>query len=228
MPHEGAPDFLGDDKSPQAQARAAYDAEIWFTDKHLGRVLDYVAAQPWGRKTAIIVTADHGEAFSEHNMSWHGGELWESLVRVPLFFYVPGIEPHRVAVKRSHIDMVPTVLDLMQVPQPGPGELSGESMIGDLSAAPGATLEERDIYLDMPAGPHNPMRRGFIHGATPGMKLVYFGGTQYQLFDLSADPGENEDLASDKEKLDAIEPLFQSFRARLKEIEVKAESVNLP
>ncbi len=228
MPHEGAPDFLGDDKSYTAQTRAAYDTEIWFTDKHLGRVLDYIAAQPWGKKTAIIVSADHGETFSEHNMSWHGGELWESLVRVPLFFYVPGVEPHHVAVKRSHIDMVPTILDLMHIPLPPAGELSGASMIADVTAAADFRYEERDIYLDMPAGPHNAMRRGFIHGPTPGTKLIYFGGTQYQLFDLTADPGERDDLGGDALKLDAIAPLFQAFRANLKEIEVKAESVNLP
>ena len=228
MPHEGAPSFLGEDKGFTAQARAAYDTEVWFTDKHVGRVLDYVAAQPWGKKTAIIVTADHGETFAEHNMNWHGGELWESLVRVPLFFYVPGLEPHHVPVKRSHIDLAPTMLELMQAPLPPPGELSGQSMLSDLTQAPATPYEERDVYLDMPAGPYNMMRRGFIHGPTPGQKLIYFGGTQYQLFDLAADPAEKDDLAQDAEKLDKIVPLFQTFRARLKEIDVKPESANLP
>ena len=111
MPHDDAPDFGTGNK-------AAYDAEVWYTDKHIGRVLDYIASQPWGAKTAVIVTADHGEAFGEHDMRWHGYELWETLVRVPVVVYVPGVSPHRVPVKRSHVDLVPTVLDLMSVWRP--------------------------------------------------------------------------------------------------------------
>ena len=70
--------------------RDLYDGEIAFVDKHLGRVLDAIAAAPWGKKTAIIVTSDHGEAFGEHKMWRHGSELWEELVHVPLIVHVPG------------------------------------------------------------------------------------------------------------------------------------------
>ena len=44
-----------------------------------------------GRRAAWVVTADHGEAFGEHGMSWHGVELWEELVRVPWIMRVPGL-----------------------------------------------------------------------------------------------------------------------------------------
>ena len=154
---------------------------------------------------------DHGEAFNDHGMSWHGGELWESLVHVPLVFYVPGIKPHRVPVKRSHIDVVPTLIDILRLPQPPSGELSGVSMIGDLlsdepidagaDADGGAAYPERDVYLDMPVGPYTQMRRGVIHGPTPGLKLIHFGGNLYNLFDLAADPAEATDIAGDKRVL---------------------------
>jgi arylsulfatase A-like enzyme len=212
MPHDGAPTFGPGDKG-------AYDAEVWFTDKHIGRVLDFVASQPWGAKTAVIVTADHGEAFGEHGMRWHGYELWESLVRVPFIVYVPGVTPHHVPVKRSHVDFVPTVLDLMGVWRPAEGELSGESMIADLVG--GAPYEERDVYMDMPVGPFTLMRHGLIHGPTPGMKLVHLDTGQFQLFDLATDPDEKEDLAADKAKLDPMVELFREKRGTLKEIEVK-------
>jgi arylsulfatase A-like enzyme len=212
MPHEGAPDFGGGTKG-------AYDSEVWFTDKHVGRVLDYIASQPWGAKTAVIVTADHGEAFGEHNMHWHGYELWEPLVRVPFVVYVPGVEPHHVPVKRSHVDFVPTVLDLMSVWRPADGELSGESMIDDVLG--GHPFEERDVYIDMPVGPFTAMRHALIHGPTPGMKLIHLDSGQFQLFDLAADPDEKEDLAADKSKLEPMVELFREKRGTLKEIEVK-------
>ena len=47
--------------------RDRYDAEVTFTDVYIGKLLDFVAAQPWGARTAIVVTADHGEAFGEHH-----------------------------------------------------------------------------------------------------------------------------------------------------------------
>ncbi len=212
MPHDDAPDFGAGNK-------AAYDAEVWFTDKHVGRVLDYIASQPWGAKTAVIVTADHGEAFGEHNMHWHGYELWEPLVRVPFVVYVPGVPPHHVPVKRSHVDFVPTVLDLMSAWRPADGELSGESMIDDVIG--GRPFVERDVYIDMPIGPFTPMRHALIHGTTPGMKLIHLDSGQFQLFDLAADPDEKEDLSADKAKLDPMVELFRAKRGGLKEIDVK-------
>ena len=71
-------------------AKTLYDQEVWFTDLHIGKVLDYIKAQPWAEDTAIVLTADHGEAFADHGMNWHGQEIWESLIRVPLVVYIPG------------------------------------------------------------------------------------------------------------------------------------------
>jgi arylsulfatase A-like enzyme len=216
MEHPGAPRFGNGNK-------ALYDAEVWFTDKHVGRVLDYVASQPWGAKTAIVVTADHGEAFGEHLMRWHGYELWEPLVRVPFLVYVPaaGVAPHHVPVKRSHVDLVPTILDLMGLPPPPAGELSGASDAPDLFAT--SDFEERDVYIDMPAGPFTQMRQALIHGDTPGEKLIRFDSGQYSLFDLATDPDEKEDLARDKEKLRPMVDAYQAKRATLKEIVVKPD-----
>ena len=53
------------------------------------------------------------------------------------------------------------------------------------------------------------------------MKLLHSGGFNYQLFDLSNDPDEKNDLSRDKEKLQAAIARMNAVRARLKEIEVK-------
>lgn len=119
------------------------------------------------------------------------------------------------------IDLVPTLLDLMRVPQPPRGELSGRSLARDLVAAPGAAYEERDVYFDMPEGPHNRVRRGLIHGPTPGMKLVYLGGGQYRLFDLANDPDENEDLSRNRSRFSPMLSALQSMRSTLREIRVE-------
>ena len=223
MPHDGAPNFLGDARGGAAATRALYDGEVWFTDKHVGRVLDFIASQPFGKKTAIVVTSDHGEAFGEHNMSWHGAELWEVLVRVPLVFYVPGTEAKHVGVKRSHVDLVPTLLDLFGVPQPHAGELSGRSFLADVVTK--NTPEERDVFMDMPIGPYTMMRKAIIVGPGAGTKLIWSGGSLYQLYDLASDPDEKNDLSSDAAKLAPIVAAFDAQRARSVEIDVKPDSL---
>ncbi|MBX3187475.1 MAG: sulfatase-like hydrolase/transferase [Labilithrix sp.] len=218
--HAGAPDFRA---IPGGQpGRWIYDEEVWFTDKHIGRVLDHVASQPWGADTAIIITADHGEAFGDHGVRTHGHELYEPLVRVPLVMYVPDAKPRRVGIKRSHIDLAPTIMDLVGAPPAPPGELRGKTLLTDVYAASDETLEERDVYLDMPQGPMNDMRRGILTGKTPGMKLLHFGGKRYQLYDLAADPGETNDLSEDPEKFKPVMDRLQQLRAGLAEVAIGA------
>jgi choline-sulfatase len=221
--HEGAPDFADPARPTGWKMRAAYDGEVWFVDKAIGRLLDSMSNQPWAKETIIAVTSDHGEAMNEHGIAFqHGFEIWEPLMRVPLILSVPSLEPRRVTVKRSVVDLVPTVLDLMRIPLPPAGELSGRSLVADL-AEPGQSQEERDVYLDMPDGPFTHMRRGLIHGTTPGMKLIHYGGKHYALFDLAQDPNETEDLSGDPSKLEPMVGLMQEKRATLKEIYVKPD-----
>jgi arylsulfatase A-like enzyme len=226
VPHPEAPDFADPSHPGGWKMRALYDGEVWYTDAAIGRLVDYIHAQPWGKDTVIAMTSDHGEAMNEHGLGFqHGFEIWEPLMRVPLILSVPGETPRRVPVKRSVIDLVPTLLDLMHVPSPGPSELSGVSMASDLVADPKGPYEERDVYLDMPDGPYTHMRRAIIHGPTPGMKLIHFGGKQYQLYDLARDPGESQDLSGDPAELGPMVEVLQAKRASLHEIYVKADSL---
>jgi arylsulfatase A-like enzyme len=129
------------------------------------------------------------------------------------------------------VDIVPTMLDVMGVPQPEPGELSGRSMAADLMAKAGQTFEERDVYVDMPDGPHTRMRRALIRGPTPGLKLIHFGGRQYQLYDLAVDPGETEDLGRDPDRAELFSEMVDAMTAKrstLKEIYVKPEPPSFP
>ena len=214
--HADVPDF---GKSQRDQ----YDGEIAFVDRHLGRVLDAIAAAPWGPRTAIIVTSDHGEAFGEHKMWRHGSELWEELIRVPFVVYVPGVAPGHVAVRRSAIDLVPTMLELMGVPAPAGTEpndfLSGVSLLPDLLAP--ASAEARDVFVDMPPGPFNDARQALIHG---DLKLIVSNGLQRELYDLGKDPEERANLWEDGgPAAKEVNELFAAQRARLREIRVKEE-----
>jgi arylsulfatase A-like enzyme len=150
----------------------------------------------------------------------HGFELWEELVRVPLVVHVPGAEPSRVHVRRSAIDVVPTLLELAHVPIPdGHDEndfVSGVSLLPDVFLPKGEQAVPRDVLVDMPGGPYNDPRRSFIHG---DLKLTISGGTHQELYDLASDPGERKNLfGTGAEK--PILPVYDAAKARLREIRV--------
>jgi arylsulfatase A-like enzyme len=217
--HKAAPNFAGMPPAGAPSSRAAYDAEVWFTDSQVGRVVDFVRSQPWGSDTAIIVTADHGEAFGEHGHWRHGREVWESLIRVPLIISLPDdTTARRIPVKRSHIDVVPTILDLLGI-DPPPRTFHGKSLLADMRV-PLASLEERDVLVDMPKGPYNEARRAIVTGPSPGMKAIHFGGKSYDVYDLGADPNETHELPrSDPRTTSAIDALDKMVTT-LAEVEV--------
>jgi arylsulfatase A-like enzyme len=216
LPHPELPSF-------GPSQRDLYDGEIAFVDHHLGRVLAAIAAAPWGKRTAIVVTSDHGEAFGEHKMVRHGAELWEELIRVPLLFYVPGVAPGHVAPRRSAVDLVPTFLDLLGVPPPTGADrndfLSGTSFLPDVFFPTGA--EPRDVLVDMPDGPFNDPRRSLLHG---DLKLTVSNGARFEIYDLAKDPEEKNNLweKGSPEALE-MEPLYAAMRARLREVRVTGE-----
>ncbi|MDP3275132.1 MAG: sulfatase [Deltaproteobacteria bacterium] len=196
--------------------RGRYDAEVAFTDAQIGRLLAALAASPAAARTVVMVTADHGEAFGEHGMAWHGVELWEELVRVPWIIHVPGVAPVRMTQARSHIDLVPTALELLGLPAPASSasdSLSGESLVSELFGALGSP---RPIYLDLPEGPFNATRRALIQWPH---KILFRNARRPELFDLSQDPAEAHDLATAQPALLAnVRTSYDQLRATLREV----------
>jgi len=84
-----------------------------------------------------------------------------------------------------------------------------------------AVNEERDIYIDMPAGPNVSQHRAIMHGPTPGMKLMSEGGPVFLLFDLASDPHEVNNLTrKDRDELLRMREVFDEKLSSLHEIHV--------
>lgn len=197
------------------EARDRYDAEVQFTDMQLGKLLDFIEKQPWASRTAIIVSADHGEGFGEHGVFRHGFEVFQELVRVPWFFVIPGVAAHRIDAPRGHIDMAPTILELMGVRQAEP-TMRGRSLVGEILRR--ETPEDRDVIVDLPRTSDNDRRRALISGKH---KLVAYGDdSYYRLYDLADDPGEKNDLR--KKEAQTATQLVDRYKQHAKTIkEVK-------
>ncbi len=214
LAHPDGPDY---GKRP----RDLYDEEVHYTDHWVGQLVDWVVSHPWGRNTAVIVTADHGECFGEHGQVRHGYELWEPLVHVPLLVRVPGTAHRRVDVPRSAIDLAPTVLELMGVPRDA--GLRGESLLPEIR---GGDAPPRPVLIDLPRDTLEDRRRAVVDG---DLKLIAFGDDErWQLYDVVHDPGEHTNLAGrDRRRLRRMKRLYEQLSAGIPVSEVHGKEPHL-
>lgn len=162
-----------------------YDEEISYFDEQFARLMEDLRRRRLLDRTVIVLAADHGEEMYEHGQYGHCRNLaYETVLRTPLVVRIPGVEPGRRQALADNLDVVPTLLDYLGLPQ------------GDL-AFEGSSLRpviERD----------RPIRRlsfgvqGVTRTATDGaLKLTFDLATgRARLFDLRSDPGEKDDLSA--------------------------------
>ncbi len=126
---------------------ALYDGGVAYTDEHVGKILQLLQDLGLSEKTLVIVLSDHGEAFLEHGMIYHGNNLYEEELHVPFIARLPGVIPagKRVAGNVSHVDLMPTVLGLLQLACPSQVEGMDLSpmILGD------QPVPERLIYSEL-------------------------------------------------------------------------------
>ena len=195
--------------------RDRYDAEVLYTDRFLGKLLDFIDARPWGKRTAIIITADHGEAFGEHGQTSHGFEVWENLVRVPMFIHVPGVPAKRIENPRSTIDLAPTILELLGVKAPDELKLEGKSLVAEMTGK--EPPAEHDVVVDLPMTSDSDKRRALI-AANGKDKLIAFGEAGApRLYDLAADPKEEHPIMKG-ETFDAMTKRYREIAKTIKEV----------
>lgn len=107
---------LGGDREV-ASYRARYDAEIADLDREVGRLLAALRAHERASESAVVFTADHGEALGEEDLWFaHGESLHDALVRVPLWIQRPGHGAGRRSDVVSLVDLRPTLAALAGLP----------------------------------------------------------------------------------------------------------------
>jgi hypothetical protein len=169
-----------------------YDASIRYTDHHLGALFDDLERRGLFDDSIVIVTSDHGEEFLEHGKVMHT-QGYDECLHVPLMIKFPAGEhaglriPHQV----QHVDVMPTVLELLGLERPA--HLEGVSL---LPLIEGVAPSERIAFAK--GLNHSMTERDCYVARTEDWKLIWWledGRTA--LFDLSADPGEAVDLSAE-------------------------------
>jgi len=200
----------------------AYDAEIRFADAQLGALLEGLERRGLADSTLVVVTSDHGETLDELIDAYgygydHGEFLHARELHVPLVLHVPGDDAPRVhADAVSHLDLVPTVLELLGLPREG--LLLGRSLVplvvgGSLPPRP-AFAERRTLTRGEVLRPESPFLSGEEYAVAGEAWLLVSGATRGDaLYDLRSDPAASVDVAAGHPgERQRLEDLIESWR----------------
>ena len=182
-----------------------YLGEVAYTDASLAPLLAAVRAT--NPPPLLFVTGDHGESRGEHGELTHGLFCYEATLRVPLFAWCPSVvPPGRDTVPARHIDILPTILDV--IGEAKPPELTGQSLL-----TPGRKEADEGSYFEA-------LSAAFNRGWAP-LRGLASRGDKYidlpipELYDLPDDPAEAHNLiVTGSEPPDALRRL----RKRLLEL----------
>jgi len=182
-----------------------YSGEVAYVDASLAKLFDYLDSSRQSGSTVVVLTGDHGQSLGEHGETTHGYFAYNSTLWIPLIVAGPGVKPVRVDANVSHIDIFPTICDLMGLPRPS--YLQGLSLVPALRGKDLSTLAARPIYFESLFAYYRrgwaPLR-GFIEGPRKFIDLPI-----PEVYDLGADFGEarklaGPDVGKDKARLAGI------------------------
>ncbi|MDX2037813.1 MAG: sulfatase [Isosphaeraceae bacterium] len=197
----------------------AYDECIAALDSELGRLFDALAERGRLDDTLVIVTADHGEHFGEHDLYGHAASLYPQETHVPLVILPPGAAARnagrRVAEAVSLRDLATTVASV--VDPNGASPFPGRSLLGDAATAPSPAAASIDRpVLASPNQGRSPIFRGAMKSIiVDGYSYILNGDGVEELYLRASDPGELRNLADSAEHRPALEQARTRLQALL-------------
>ena len=164
---------------PGATKKERYYNNLHTLDMQLQRVYEHLVQTGQADRTLLVFVGDHGEAFGQHPQVWaHTFGFNSEMFRTPMAFWQPKlISPQVIKFPTSHVDVTPTLLDILGIPY-DESRFQGESV---LRGTP-----RRKYIFSMDA--HGE----YISATSPQMTKVIIGfhKNYFGAFNLVKDPGE--------------------------------------
>jgi arylsulfatase A-like enzyme len=220
--------FVGDMKlrhpNDYAYIVAQYDGEISQVDAQIGRLIRAIKDQGAWDNTIFILMADHGECFGEGKFYFDHHGLYDAVTRLALLVHLPGRAAGRIGALISSEDILPTLAELVDLPEP-PYPLTGTSLVPLLD---GTAQEMRPYVVSAES-----TRQASLALRTPEWKVIqpivedsegcplpdFYGRPRNAaplLFDLRADSAEEHDLSHERpDKLAEMLGILQNWRAEM-------------
>ncbi len=167
--------------------RDRYDSEVAYVDAQVGRLHGILSKML--PNTVFFLTADHGEAFGEHDTSAHGTSLYVEQARVPLLAVGPGLVEHVVSAPVGLVDVAPTILTLLDFPIPVSMEGTDRT----------AVMAPRGKAVNVPVFSELLLPGRHLSAVALGaFRLIMdLSAKTMELYDHSTDPEENHPLNLD-------------------------------
>ena len=191
-------------------------------DENVGRLLKKIDELQLTEKTIVIFLTDNGPNGDRFNSGMRGrkGSLYEGGVRVPCFIRWPGhLKPHTVHQTASAIDMVPTLLDLCGVKPADAPKFDGKSLTPLLLGNDHDWPERKLFFHRSRDSVDEKVNRYPGAVRTQNYRLYLKSRNQVQLYDLTKDPGEKNNIVKQhpaivKELKSAYEKWFDDVTDR--------------
>jgi glucan phosphoethanolaminetransferase (alkaline phosphatase superfamily) len=179
-----------------------YRNAVFLQDRTIGDLIRFIRSQPFGERTVIVFTSDHGEQFREHGQTGHTGSILDEEIHVPFWIDAPpgtltDAEAAALAAAKDelafHTDVTPTILDLLglwDAPELARyrATMVGSSLLRAPRPAP-AALELSNI-----SGIWGNAFRSWGMMRGPRKLEAREWDNRWHCFDVLADPREEHDL----------------------------------
>ncbi len=188
------PDELASATEPGwvTKLRHQYAGEVRYSDVVLAEFLRELDETGLLDESIVVLTSDHGEEFAEHGEVGHSKSVYDEVLRVPLLVWAPGLVRSGVRVPSmvSLVDVVPTVLDLLEVA--APSNLQGQSLRAALEGGPAPIGEPR--FAEGPNTAHPGRRLIAVRTGTHKWIAPEETSTPTEIYALDVDPGETRNI----------------------------------
>jgi len=165
-----------------------YLGEIAYTDQVVGRLIGWLKANGRWEDTILVLMADHGESLGEHGEATHTFFVYDATQHVPLIVRTPWGDRGRSRAQVSTVDLMPTLLDLLQLPaQEGiDGHSRARLVLDPRGESPAVAYSE--TYFPR-------FHYGWQHlRALRDGRYKYIEAPTPELYDVHADPAETKNL----------------------------------
>ena len=175
--------------------RECYGSNLRYLDGLLGCVLGELEALGLADRTHVVLTSDHGEGFDEHGFVWHGQTVYEELIALPLIVRAPSITQGSSIFPQacSQVDVAPTIIELAGLSMPA--TFDGRPLVSIFSREEARRRAVYSEFIDQPEHERKAARYGSMKCISATKKQAA------ELYDLSSDPGEQHDLASERPRV---------------------------
>ena len=134
--------YFGPTEDDYRSLRQKYLGLVTLVDQSIGNILECLEQTELSEQTVVVHTSDHGDTLGAHEL--FGKEvMFEEAVRVPYLVRLPEHRYGRIAQAVSHIDFVPTLIDLLA--EPRATQCAGKSLLplmrGEAMAAESVFVE---------------------------------------------------------------------------------------